>query len=216
MITKPFDNYRRNTFSQNGEDGVLYEIINNRLKIDRVNFIEVGAWDGEYLSNTRQFHGKGRGLLVEKDQQRHAVLVNKVKGIVPLISAACAEVTEEGLGSIDSLLKFYHMPDDITLLSIDTDGFDYRIWRGFTSVRPCVVIVEIDSSTPPGIYSNTDGSVAEMSFSAMLDLGNSKGYSLVCHTGNMIFVRSDLVPLLGSIEPALSHPELLFDRSWLR
>lgn len=37
--------YRKNIHSQNGEDGILAEIL-WRLKISRGWFCEVGAWDG--------------------------------------------------------------------------------------------------------------------------------------------------------------------------
>ena len=40
-----------NVFSQNGEDGIIEEIL-NRLEIQTGWVCEFGAWDGIYLSNT--------------------------------------------------------------------------------------------------------------------------------------------------------------------
>ena len=49
------NNFRKNNYSQNGEDGIIKEII-KRLKLDKNpnnNWcVEFGAWDGIYLSNT--------------------------------------------------------------------------------------------------------------------------------------------------------------------
>jgi len=48
-----FEKYRKNLFSQNGEDGVVLEII-KRLKLNHRNkwCCEFGAWDGIHGSNT--------------------------------------------------------------------------------------------------------------------------------------------------------------------
>jgi hypothetical protein len=45
--------YRKNYFSQNGEDGVLEEIL-SRLDIKSGWCVEFGAWDGKTFSNTFQ------------------------------------------------------------------------------------------------------------------------------------------------------------------
>ncbi len=49
----PFTKYFKNIYSQNGEDGVIEEIL-NRLgwKDLQLWVVEFGAWDGKHLSNT--------------------------------------------------------------------------------------------------------------------------------------------------------------------
>ena len=42
--------YEQNVYSQNGEDGIIGEIV-KRLSIEEGYFIEFGAWDGKHLSN---------------------------------------------------------------------------------------------------------------------------------------------------------------------
>ena len=49
----------------------------------------------------------------------------------------------------------------------------------------------------------------------MLNLGKRKGYSCVCHTGNLFFVRDDLLPKVGIEQHYLLNPELLFCWLWV-
>ena len=97
------------------------------------------------------------------------------------------------------------------ILNIDTDKFDHEIWSEYTG-NPKIVIIEINSSINP--ESNEKGSDVS-SFSYSLNLARKKGYSLVCHTGNMIYVRDDLLEKL-SIPSELINTVSLFNRNWLR
>jgi hypothetical protein len=49
------------------------------------------------------------------------------------------------------------------------------------------------------------------SFTALLELGKKKGYTLVCNTGNLIFVGNDLREKVGLDEMCIDFPELMFD-----
>ena len=54
MNTDNLKKYKYNTYSQNGEDGILEEVF-KRLGLDEFNkfwVVEFGAWDGKHLSNT--------------------------------------------------------------------------------------------------------------------------------------------------------------------
>ena len=96
------------------------------------------------------------------------------------------------------------------MMSIDIDSHDYDAWKN-TTVRPAIVIIEIDSSSRPGIrgiYPDPTGTT----FTSMLELGRAKGYTLVTHTGNMIFVRDDLVNTLGM---DTSNPDGMFCTRWI-
>lgn len=82
------------------------------------------------------------------------------------------------------------------------------------SYRPAVVVIEIDSSTPPGTRRVWSGeNSVTTTFTSIAELGHSKGYTLVCHTGNMIFVRSDLgQPFRNEIPPNVDD---LFIDDWI-
>jgi len=49
----------------------------------------------------------------------------------------------------------------------------------------------------------------------MLKLGRAKGYTLVCHTGNMLFIRNDLLDRLAIDEQFIAEPERLFISEWV-
>ena len=47
-----FDDFKKNIYSQNGEDGILEEIL-IKLNLKKNGWCcEFGAWDGKYCSNT--------------------------------------------------------------------------------------------------------------------------------------------------------------------
>jgi hypothetical protein len=102
------------------------------------------------------------------------------------------------------LLRQEHVPTDLDLLSIDVDGNDYWIWNGLEEFHPRVVVIEYNSSLPPGCErvqpydpesrpTLTDTSGA--SLESLCRLAQRKGYQLV-HSDlsgtNAFFVRDDI------------------------
>jgi hypothetical protein len=208
--------HRKNVYSQNGEDGVVAEIV-RRLGISKGWFCEFGAWDGRYGSNTFALLRKGwRGVMIEGDSNRFRDLEKtaaRFPGTLEIMEAFVSAGHDDS--SLDSLLARTPIPADFDILSIDIDGSDYHVWQSFKGYRPKLVIIEIDSSTPPGEDYIFRGGSRLTSFSAMLKLGRAKGYTLVCHTGNLFFVRNDLIGRL-SIDPhVLGDPDSLFIADWV-
>jgi hypothetical protein len=208
--------YRRSIYSQNGEDGVIAELV-RRLGIGSGWFCEFGAWDGRYGSNCYALLRHGwSGVMIEGEPARFASLqrlANRYRDKLYAIEAFVAH--EPGSpNTLDRLLARTPIPRDFELLSIDIDGFDYQVWRTLAAYRPIIVIIEIDSSIWPGPES-VHGSGQNTSFSAMLRLGKDKGYELVAHTGNMIFVRADQVAKVCLPPNELANPEQLFVPEWV-
>ena len=208
--------YRRNVYSQNGEDGVIAEIL-RRLRITSGTFCEFGAWDGRYGSNSYSLLlGGWRGLMIEGDPTRYRALLRTARSFGTRLRTVNAWIdSTPGASSLDSHLQRAEMPREFELLSIDVDGIDYWIWQSLVSFQPLIVVIEIDSSAEPGIEHVHDEKRTMTTFSPMLMLGKSKGYELVCHTGNMIFVRRDRIQELRLPEVELEHPASLFDPSWV-
>jgi len=92
----------------------------------------------------------------------------------------------EDKNSLDNLLKTTNIPKQFELLSIDIDSYDLDVWENVKIYRPTVVVIEINSSIPPGIIWTNSRNTPANTFSATIKVSRQKGYSLVCHTGNPI------------------------------
>ncbi len=211
------ENYRNNTYSQNGEDGVIEELC-RRLNISSGSFVEFGAWDGIYLSNTYNLLKNGwNGVYVEGDLDKYTQLVSNMAFFQEETVTINAYVEPVGETSLDNLLKRTFLKTDFELLSIDIDSLDWYIWRSLQNYQPKIVVIEINSAIPVGIYqTHRDERIHGSSFTAMVDLAGKKGYTLVCHTGNLIFVRNDFVVKLDLPAEELMFPEVLFNYGWKR
>ncbi len=218
MIDLPFDSFRFNIHSQNGEDGVINELL-NRLNFSNNNFwcVEFGAWDGIHLSNTFALVERGwNAVYIEGDLNRYKdllVTASKFKKIVPINSF----VSKGGdMNSLDEILSKTDIPADFDLLSIDIDSYDCDVWDSLKNYTPKIVVIEINSSIPPGIYWRHSDKTPGNTFTATVALADDKGYTLVCHTGNLFFIRNDLVDTLKIPPKYLKHPELLFNPQTLQ
>jgi hypothetical protein len=186
--------FRRNVYSQNGEDGVLRELL-RRLNIEDGWFCEFGAWDGKYLSNSYLLLQNGwKGVMIEGDPQRYLDLQETAAHSGGRLHTICRFVGHhEGVDSLDSLLSQTPIPSDFDVLSIDVDGLDYFIWEALEHYSPKIVIIEVNSHFPPGVEHVEAGENPTSSFSSMVKLGLKKGYIPVIHTGNIFFVRKDII-----------------------
>jgi hypothetical protein len=55
------------------------------------------------------------------------------------------------------------------------------------------------------------------SFSSTVEVGQAKGYDLVCHTScNLIFARQDITQRLDIDQRYIDDPTLLFDWKWVK
>ncbi len=217
MINLTFNPFRKNIHSQNGEDGVVEEIL-KRLAIQSGQFVEFGAWDGKHLSNTFALLERGwEGVYIEGDKAKYSDLLKNMEKFPGRVDAVQSMVEITGANSLDSLLSSTRVKSDFELLSIDIDTYDWFIWESLSNYFPSIVIIEINSFIPVGVVqTHRDGQIAQSSFSATLSLGQHKGYTLVCHTGNMIFVRNDLVDKLFLTETEINFPEVMFDYTWVK
>jgi len=119
------------------------------------------------------------------------------------------------VGTLDNILAKSSIPKDFEVLSIDIDSYDCDVWQSLTNYEPKIVIIEINSSAPPGVLWRHGNKTQGNTFSSTLSVGVKKGYTLVCHTGNLIFVKSNLVDKLKIPKRYIDYPELLFINSWL-
>jgi hypothetical protein len=214
--------YSSNKYSQNGEDGIIAEIL-KRLK-DKINnyyLCEFGAWDGVYASNTFklvQENDNITALYIEGDPDKYKELVDtttKFTNIIPL----CAYVDyKDNENSLDNILKKYNFPLDFLILSIDIDSWDYQVFKKMEIYRPIIIIIEINSSISPlnNDHIHNGDTMFGTAFMPMYMLALQKGYKLVCHTGNMIFIRNDYNQYLQLNNNNIQDVLNMFNPMWLR
>jgi hypothetical protein len=231
------DSFKADVYSQFGEDGVIREIIRRTgLVVDNGFWcVEFGAWDGIHFSNTfalvEEF--SAQVVMIEGDYEKFRALqrtaekhlsIFPVEGFVvgdyahddqPVSELFTGRFNPAKIASLDSLLSSTPCPLDYDLLSIDIDSYDLETWAAHKEFKPKIVVIEVNSSLPPGILQWHGGRSVGNSFSSTLEVAKAKGYSLVCHTGNMIFVRNDLAHLVELDELDISFPERLFNVGWL-
>ena len=177
--------------SQNGEDGVIehiFDIIGNSSKF----YVEFGATDGNWLSNTKHLReAKGwSGLLMDCDYEN------------PLINLHKHTITAE---NINDLFEQYEVPADLDLLSIDIDGNDFYIWKALDKkYRPRLVVIEHNANYPPTqdmiipynpnhVWDGTTYFGANIT--ALYNLARQKGYSLIYAEPsgcNLFFIPDEL------------------------
>lgn len=193
------------TYSQNGEEGILIECL-SRMGIKVGNCVEIGANNGHWCSNTALLLKDGwTGKMVESDFSLWKQCADNWKDN-PKVTCTCSHVDKYNINAF--------VGNDCDVLSIDTDGQDYEIFKALKA-KPKIVIVEIDSSIPPheGRFNSEGGA----SYKPMFELGKEKGYFLLAHTGNLVFVDEQYKKLFPEItgDPLYDH-EQYFNKSWLK
>jgi len=205
--------YAFNRYSQSGEDGSIAEIC-RRLGINSGWFVEFGAWDGKYLSNTYNLlaHENWQGVHIEGDADRYQDLLRTKAAFPERLHTLCAFVDIEGENRLDGLLARTPIPREFDLLSIDVDSIDWQIWNSLSSYEPKLVVIECNCLLLPGkLQLHAPPRHHGASFSSLVELGARKGYQLVCHTGNCFFVRKELVPRLRMDPAELASPDRLYN-----
>lgn len=192
------------TYSQNGEELLLQEII-KRLDLNTGLCVEVGANNGTWCSNTAYLiDQEWSGIMIEADKQAFEACKKHwdPKGSVLSINSF---VNRDNVNNL--------IPETTDILSIDTDGKDYEIFEALLH-KVKVVIVEIDSSFLPDQKKfNKEGGSGYL---PMVQLGIQKGYFLLCHTGNLIFVDKKYKKLFPEIKgDGITNADLYFDKSWV-
>ena len=187
-------------FSQNGEDGVLAEIL-RRMGVGGGGFVEFGVQDGTEGNTVFLAQVLGwAGVYLEADEAGFAALERRWAASTGVRTVHAAVEPD----TVEALFAAAGVPEEPDVVSIDVDGNDYWIWQALTRFRPRVVVIEYNGALDPASrrvmpyspgyrWDHTSGYGA--SLGALEDLGAEKGYRLV-HTElagvNAFFVREDL------------------------
>lgn len=172
----------RSVYSQSGEDGVIERILQTLPETDRW-CVEFGAWDGKYLSNTRNLieNAGYSAVMIEANEKKFAQLKESYASNENVITVNAFVGFTESDG-LDAILAGLGIPSDFDFLSIDVDGNDYHIWQAVSRYRPKTVCIEFNPTIATGVrfVQRADRSVNHgSSLSSLVDLAQQKGYRLV-------------------------------------
>jgi hypothetical protein len=225
--------YELRVFSQNGEDGVLAEIL-RRIGVGARTFVEFGVQDGSEGTTVFLAQVMGwSGVYLEAEPAAYAALERRFAAS-PRVRTLHAAVEPD---NVEALFEQAGVQEEPDVVSIDVDGNDYWIWRALERFRPRVLVIEYNGDLDPASsqlmpympgfrWDHSSGYGA--SLGALEALGTEKGYTLV-HTElagvNAFFVRSELAGDLPSGEAVprrsanhalmgLGHPEPRREPEW--
>ena len=207
--------YARSVTSQDGEDGVLAEIM-RRMGITKGWCVEFGAWDGKFHSNTWDVvHNHGwKAVYIESFAKAFETLVKNCEGL-PDVYCFNDAVSSEGDSALDAIFARTPIPADFDLLVVDIDGDDFYVWRACEIYRPKVVMIEFNPFVAADIYFVKPAGEdirASASLLADCELAKSKGYELICVVGgNAIFVRKEDYALFSIAD---NRPSSMFQSRW--
>jgi hypothetical protein len=196
------NNYEYQITSQNNEDGIINHIF-EKLKIDKLNFIEIGF--DYYQNNSLSILKKcKKGLFVDGDNKKVIILRNVLKLFYPKAKIA----VQNALVDIDNINQIkeqnFNDQEEIDFLSIDVDGIDYYLLKEI-SFKPKLICIEYNfwfgkdlSCAVPyekNYHLESLSNYVGASLKALTDLANFKDYHLIALDSaciNAFFIRDDL------------------------
>ena len=217
-----FQKYRKNFFSQNGEDGVIFEILKRlKLKSKEKWCCEFGAWDGIHGSNTFNLvkNYNYNAVYIEGDKKKFQDLTKTRKKFKKIeIFNKYISHKYKSINRLDNILKKTKINKDFDVLSIDIDSYDLAVWKSLKKYRPKIVIIEINSGILPGIKQMHGKNKIGNSFTSTVDFAKKNKYQLICHTGNCIFIDKKYLKKLKIKKKLLNNENinLLFNNEWFK
>jgi hypothetical protein len=185
-----------NKYSQSGEEAYIDFILQN-IPSKKKHLVEIGAWDGFHLSNTR--------FLIERGYT-HTLIDGDNRG---------NQEVKEHFVSKDNILEIleqYDTPKEFDLLCIDIDGNDlYIIEEILSTYKPSLIVAEYNP-----IFSYNESKVITydenhrwneddyygFSFKAGLKMAEKFGYVCIHENDslNMYFVRKQFIDIAPTID----------------
>tara|TARA_B100000902_G_C27279405_1_gene900805 strand:- start:1082 stop:1765 length:684 start_codon:yes stop_codon:yes gene_type:complete len=174
-------------YSQYGEEGIIEYFI-DKLSLKHIQCCEFGM-NSKTNSNTFYFieNYNSYGVYIEQKENKLSELIRDNTIVIN------KKVEKNGSNTLDNILKETKLVKDFDILSIDIDNEDYHIWDSLKHYEPKIVIIEINPFIELGREYIYDGSLFSSSFTSTVNLGEQKGYTLVCMTGNLIFVKTSIL-----------------------
>ena len=207
---KNLNNSKKKIYSQNGEDGVIEEILNRLADNLDKTCCEFGAWDGMYLSNVYNLikNKDYKALFIEADKNKFKKLNNNFDG--KKIITLNKYVSFEGKNKLDQILLENNFNTNFDLLSIDIDGNDYHIFDSLENFKPKIIVIEFNPLIPNEVefIQKKDIKINQGSSAlSFYNLAKRKNYILVAATEiNLFFVHNNYISkVTDNIDPKLDE-----------
>jgi len=190
---KNLHKFKFDVCSQNGEDGVINEILKRSFKNKKLNIVEFGAGDIEENSNTFYLLKNSKinySVFIEMDQnlfKKLEKLKNEYKQIIPIHSVV--DFIAESKNTIDEILKRNNITNNIDIMSIDIDSYDLDVYKSIKVYHPKLLIIE-GGRQKYGIISVHAKDKKLNSFSSIFST-ISKKYYLIFYNGNLFFLNKE-------------------------
>jgi hypothetical protein len=211
----PLLKYEHQTFSQNGEDGIINEIF-NRLGITKGEFIEIGTGDGSE-NNTRLLLELGwKGTWIDGNPKCLDSICNDLAHYISS-KKLNAQLNFVDSDNINSILKDNNISPDVDLLSLDLDLTTHLVWEALNYITPKVLVIEYNGFFPrntlwqANIKGNEkwDGSInMGASLSTIIKISEDKNYKLIgteLSGTNAFFVHQSVQDLFSDFINNHSH-----------
>ena len=185
--------FKFDAHSQNGEDGVIEEILKRSFKNKKINTVEFGAGDIEKNSNTFNLilnNKINNAIFIEADFNIFTEL-EKFKNKYPeiILINTKVEFEESSQSTIDNILIKNNIINDIDIMSIDIDSYDLDIFRSIKIYSPKLLIIEAGRQK----YKFLSEHLINREMNSFSSIFNEVGkkYYLIFYNGNLFFLNKN-------------------------
>ena len=197
--------FASSTYSQNGEDGIIAEII-KRLGLQNLTFVELGSSDGEENCTRLLLENGSVGLWIEGDREKAI----RARELSPTSSLEVVNEIIDCQNIMTVINSSTLVNSGFDLLVVDVDGNDWWLSKKIlTQYSPRVIVAEYNPAYGPKkkwvmpynpLHTWKGDQNYGASLSAYDDLFQSKGYRLIaCDPSgtNGFWVRDEVANLFG-------------------
>lgn len=200
-------------YSQHEEDGLLVALIREAGAETRY-FVEVGCGTNGGNCGLLAAELGWRGLMV--DEAAHCIAATRER-----FGDTRAEIVEWSVDpkNVDELFRSHDVPENVDVMSLDIDSFDYWVLENLTAATPRILICEYNSTFGPDMavtipydrnfdrrdLTGLNRSYFGCSLAALDHVMRTKGYGLFGTDpsgANAIFLRDDVARHLPRTTPS--------------